>query len=78
MNQVSQITLLSRQWQKDWGFRMGNSLIAFLVAVSATVWVYTKMDRKTGGNIKSTAIVAGTAGLFAFLLVFFALGLIPA
>lgn len=56
---------------------MGNGLIGFLVAVSAFVWVYTKMDRKTGGNVQSALVVAGAAGIFAFMLVYFLLGLIP-
>jgi hypothetical protein len=57
---------------------MGNGLIAFLVAISATVWVYTKISRKTGGNATNSMVVAGVAGIFSFILVLIILGFIPA
>lgn len=56
---------------------MSNSLIAFFIAVSATVWVYTKISRKTGGNAQSSLVVAGAAGLFVYLIALLLLGLIP-
>lgn len=33
----------------------------------AAAWTYNKMHRSTGGNVQSAAIVAGVAGVFAFL-----------
>lgn len=56
---------------------MSNGLIAFFVAVSVTVWVYTKISRKTGGNTQNSLVVAGAAGLFTFLIALMLLGLIP-
>ena len=56
---------------------MSNGLIAVFVAVSVTVWVYTKISRKTGGNTQNSLVVAGAAGLFTFLIALMLLGLIP-
>jgi hypothetical protein len=43
-------------------------LMAFIVGVSATTWVYIKEFRRTGGNTKSSATVASGAGLLLFLI----------
>ncbi len=56
---------------------MSNGIIGFLVAISVSVWVYTKISKSTGGNVQSSAVVAGAAGLFSYLIVYFLLGLIP-
>jgi uncharacterized membrane protein SpoIIM required for sporulation len=56
---------------------MGNGLIALLVAVSAGVWIYTKMMRKTGNNAGSAAAVAGIGAVVIFIVVILLLGLIP-
>jgi hypothetical protein len=57
---------------------MGNGIIAFLVAISASVWIYTKMMRKTGNNAGSAATVAGVSAVVVFIAVLLLLGLIPA
>lgn len=46
-----------------------NLTIGFLVAVSAGTWVYSKMQRQTGGNTQNSLIVAGFAALGAFLVI---------
>lgn len=56
---------------------MSNALIAFLVALGATVWVYTKQMRRSGGLTRNSLIVAGVAGLFVFFLLLTVLSLIP-
>lgn len=46
-----------------------SELIALLSAISATAWVYAKMERRVG--VKSTAaIAAGCAGALAFIVVY--------
>lgn len=48
---------------------MGNGVIAFLVAISASVWIYGKFMRKTGNNTKSSVIAVVMIGIFIFFLV---------
>ena len=55
---------------------MGNGLIAFLVAVSASVWLYAKFMRKSGNNTQSSVIAVAVIGVFTFLVVFFLAGAI--
>ncbi len=43
-------------------------VVALLFAVGAGTWVYTKIMRSTGGNTKNSAITAGIAGIFAFVI----------
>lgn len=57
---------------------MNNSIIAFLVAISATTFIFAKLQRSTGGNTKSAAIGAGIAGLLILILSIFLLRLLPA
>lgn len=44
-----------------------NFLIAFLVSVGATAWIYNKFMRSTGGNTKNALISAGIAGGAIFI-----------
>lgn len=46
---------------------MSDTLIAFLAALGAGAWVYSKMYRSTGGNTKNALVAAGGAGLLLFL-----------
>jgi hypothetical protein len=43
-------------------------VIGFLVAASFATWVYTKIARRSGGNVQTSLVVAGIAGLFAFFI----------
>ncbi len=45
-------------------------LVALLVGVGVGTWVYTKILRSTGGNTKSTLIVAGVTGVGVFILTY--------
>jgi hypothetical protein len=45
-------------------------LIAFFVGTGAATWVYTKIIRSTGGNVKSTLIVSVISGLGAFFVTY--------
>lgn len=47
---------------------MPPMVVALLFAVGLGTWAYTKIMRSTGGNIQSSAITAGIAGLFAFVI----------
>jgi hypothetical protein len=48
---------------------MGNGLIAFLAALSLSVWVYNKLMRTTGGNVKNAVIGSFVVALFVFVAV---------
>jgi len=56
---------------------MGNTVIALLVSLSATVWIYNKLMRSTGSNTKNSIIVAVTLAVCIFGIVLLLLGLIP-
>lgn len=49
-------------------------LIAFLAAISASVWVYTWTMRRTGNNTQNAAVTAGLAGLAVFVTVWIIAG----
>lgn len=48
---------------------MSGVAIGILAALSIAAWSYTKADRRTGGNVKNSSIMAGFAGLATFILV---------
>jgi hypothetical protein len=48
---------------------MANWLIALLIAISASVWVYAKFMRSTGNNSKNAGVAAGITGLLVFVLI---------
>jgi hypothetical protein len=56
---------------------MGKGVIAFLIALSASVWIYGKFMRNTGGNTQSSVIAVLVIGLLIFALSFVLLGLVP-
>lgn len=55
---------------------MNNVTIALLVGIGFSAWVYSKVYRSTGGNNKSSIIVAGSSGFILFLFVLIVLNLI--
>ncbi|MCA9337631.1 hypothetical protein KC951_02895 [Candidatus Saccharibacteria bacterium] len=55
---------------------MSNVLIAFLVSISATAWIYNKFMRSTGGNTKNAVISAAVAGIAIFIFMLLVLMLI--
>ncbi|CAN5398756.1 hypothetical protein BH10PAT3_BH10PAT3_5350 [soil metagenome] len=57
---------------------MTNSVIAILIAISAGVWIYSKLMRSTGNNLTSAITVASIAGAVIFVVALLLLRLIPA
>ncbi|MGB4759494.1 MAG: hypothetical protein WBP26_05560 [Candidatus Saccharimonadales bacterium] len=56
---------------------MGKGVIAFLIAISASAWIYGKFMRSTGGNTQNSIIGVVVLGLLIFALAFVLLGLVP-
>lgn len=56
---------------------MSYGVIAFLVAIGAATWIYTKLMRYTGGNTKSAVIAAAVSGVLIFALVLIISGFLP-
>ena len=54
-----------------WYHRSMQFVIALIIAVGVGIWVYGKIARSTGNNVKSASIVAGVAGLGVFFVIFF-------
>lgn len=46
-----------------------NAMIGFLAAVGFAAWVFSKMQRQTGGNTTNSLVVAAGAGLVLFLAI---------
>jgi len=46
-----------------------NFMVGLFLGVGVAGWVYSKTMRQTGNNTQNSLIVAGVAGLFAFLVV---------
>lgn len=55
---------------------MSNILVGFLAGAGISAWVYSKMYRSTGGNTGNALIVAGSAGVAAWVIVVVVLGMI--
>lgn len=49
---------------------MSNILVAFLLGVGVTTWVYNKLMRNTGGNTQNSLIAAGAIGFVGFIIMF--------
>ncbi len=56
---------------------MSNGIIAFLMAIGVSAWVYSKFYRRTGGNTQSAVTGAAVVGIVVFILMFTLLGFIP-
>lgn len=46
-----------------------NVMIGFLAGIGFAAWVFSKVQRQTGGNTSNSLLVAGGSGLVLFLLV---------
>lgn len=46
-----------------------NVMIGVIFAVGLGAWVYSKVQRQTGGNTQNSLIMAGVAGFIGFLVV---------
>lgn len=53
---------------------MSNFTVALLVSLGASTWIYTKIMRRTGDNVKNSLVVAGVsaAAIFIFMLIILA------
>ena len=56
---------------------MSSTIIAFLIAISSSTWIYTKIQRKTGNNTQSSLIVAAVSFVGIFVLSIILLGFVP-
>lgn len=56
---------------------MSNGVIAFMLAIGASAWIYAKLMRTTGGNTKSALTGAGISGVLLFVLTLIVLSFIP-
>ena len=46
---------------------MSNVMISFIASLGFAGWVYSKIQRKTGGNTSNSLVVAGGAALVLFI-----------
>ena len=56
---------------------MGNGVIAFMLAIGVSAWIYAKLMRTTGGNTKNAVTGAAISGVLLFILALIVLSLIP-
>ncbi len=55
---------------------MSNFVIALLLSIGTSAWLYTKFLRKTGNNTKTSIIATAIGGIFIFFAAWFALNVI--
>ena len=55
---------------------MGKGLIAFLIAVGATAWIYNRFMRTTGNLTQRSFVAAALSGIVIFLAALIILGFI--
>jgi len=48
---------------------MSNFLLALLISASASVWIYSKLMRNTGGVTKNALTAAAISGALIFVIV---------
>lgn len=48
---------------------LSGTVIGIFAGLAAAAWIYSYMDRKTGGNTKTAGITAGAAGFAVFIVV---------
>jgi hypothetical protein len=55
---------------------MSTTLTGLFFGLGFGAWVYYKMMRQTGGNTKTSLLLAAAAGAVGFLVIFTLLGII--
>lgn len=48
---------------------MSKYIIGLIFAAGAGAWVYSQIQRRTGGNTQTSLMMAGFAGVIAFLFI---------
>jgi hypothetical protein len=48
---------------------LSNALVGLFAGLGTAGWVYNKVQRRTGGNTQNSLLVAGLAGLAAFIFI---------
>lgn len=56
---------------------MSTVIIALLVALGGGTWAYSKIQRITGGNTQTSALMGAIAGVILFLFIFIIAGFLP-
>jgi cytochrome c oxidase assembly factor CtaG len=55
---------------------MANWVVALLLALAVSVWIYEKLMNKTGNNRQNSIIVAAVTAVLLFIILYFVLGII--
>ncbi|MBX4201777.1 hypothetical protein KW803_02700 [Candidatus Saccharibacteria bacterium] len=50
---------------------MSPLLVSLFFSVGAATWIYVKFQHSSGNNTKQSAMAAGVAGLFIFVVFYF-------
>jgi hypothetical protein len=53
---------------------MSRFVIAFLIGLGASTWLFTRLQRNSGNNTQSSLIGSGFIGLLVFIVVYIILG----
>lgn len=56
---------------------MSTFFIAFILSIGFSGWVFSKMQRTTGGNTQTSLLIAGASFVIAFLFAFLLAGFLP-
>jgi uncharacterized membrane protein YdcZ (DUF606 family) len=55
---------------------MPPSVVALMFSAGFATWVYTKIQRKTGGNTQNSLVVSAIAFIFGFVFMLLVLGFV--
>lgn len=53
---------------------MSDGIIAFLAAIAGGTWLYSRLMRSTGNNVKNSLLIAAISGGLLFIFLWLALG----
>ncbi len=56
---------------------MSNVMIGLFFGLGLGAWIYSKMQRQTGGNTSNSVAIAAGAGFIGFLVILVLLQLLP-
>jgi hypothetical protein len=56
--------------------KMANWIVALLLGLAVSVWIYEKLMNKTGNNRQNSLIAAAVTSVLLFIILYFVLGII--
>ena len=55
---------------------MSKAVLALLIAIGATTWIYTKFMRTSGSQTQRSVMAAGISGIVIFFMIYIVLAML--